>query len=235
MLEKRVCDQKESEYEQKKDGVLERKYNDGRSGDMGRRKNTEMKYVETLKKTVLIFGCALFVNILFWSGQRMLLQRGIAEEVLRFHVLANSDSAVDQAVKLEVRDAVLAWLEEAQIERSVTQGKKETANTGTENDSSFMSDLESEKNTKEKEEEFLRAHLTELEAVANNVLASKGQSYQAHAELTTCYFPERTYGACTFPAGWYEAFRIKLGKAKGHNWWCVLYPVCVLQTAFMQL
>ena len=71
MLEKRVCDQKESEYEQKKDGVLERKYNDGRSGDMGRRKNTEMKYVETLKKTVLIFGCALFVNILFWSGQRM--------------------------------------------------------------------------------------------------------------------------------------------------------------------
>ena len=151
MLEKRVCDQKESEYEQKKDGVLERKYNDGRRGDMGRRKNTEMKYVETLKKTVLIFGCALFVNILFWSGQRMLLQRGIAEEVLRFHVLANSDSAADQAVKLEVRDAVLAWLEEAQIERSVTQGKKETANIGAETDSSFMRGLESEKNTKEKE------------------------------------------------------------------------------------
>lgn len=93
MLEKRVCDQKESEYERKKDGVLERKYNDGRSKDMGRRKNTEMKYVETLKKAVFIFGFALFVNILFWSGQRMLLQRGIAEEVLRFHVLANSDSA----------------------------------------------------------------------------------------------------------------------------------------------
>ena len=60
MLEKRVCDQKESEYEQKKDGVLERKYNDGRSKDMGRRKNTEMKYVETLKKAVFIFGFALF-------------------------------------------------------------------------------------------------------------------------------------------------------------------------------
>ena len=55
MLEKRVCDQKESEYEQKKDGVLERKYNDGRSGDMGRRKNTEMKYVETLKKNCPYF------------------------------------------------------------------------------------------------------------------------------------------------------------------------------------
>ena len=56
MLEKRVCDQKESEYEQKKDGVLERKYNDGRSGDMGRRKNTEMKYVETLKKLSLFLA-----------------------------------------------------------------------------------------------------------------------------------------------------------------------------------
>ena len=79
---------------------------------------------ETLKKTVLIFGCALFVNILFWSGQRTLLQRGIAEEVLRFRVLANSDSAADQAVKLEVRDAVLAWLEEAQIEAECDSGKE---------------------------------------------------------------------------------------------------------------
>lgn len=224
MLKKRVCDRKESEYERKKDGVLERKYGDGRSGDMGRRKNTEMKYVETLKSAALILCFALFINILFWNGQRMLLQRGIADEVLRFHVLANSDSEEDQAVKLEVRDAVLAWLEEAQGGRSATQGKKETANTGAENDSSFMGGLESEKNTKEKEKEFLRAHLTDLEAVANNVLASNGQPYQAHAELTTCYFPERTYGACTFPSGWYEALRIKLGKAKGHNWWCVLYP-----------
>ena len=109
MLKKRVCDRKESEYEQKKDGVLERKYDDGRSGDMGRRKNTEMKYVETLKSAALILCFALFINILFWNGQRMLLQRGIADEVLRFHVLANSDSEEDQAVKLEVRDAVLAW------------------------------------------------------------------------------------------------------------------------------
>ena len=190
-----------------------------------RRKIREMKYVETLKLSFIFLLYCCKYPLLERSAHA--LQRGIAEEVLRFHVLANSDSAVDQAVKLEVRDAVLAWLEEAQIERSVTQGKKETANTGTENDSSFMSGLESEKNTKEKEEEFLRAHLTELEAVANNVLASKGQSYQAHAELTTCYFPERTYGACTFPSGWYQAFRIKLGKAKDTTGGASFIPVCV--------
>lgn len=205
-----------------------------------------------LKRGVILLVLALAINILVWSGQRMLLQRGIADEVLRFHVLANSDSEEDQAVKLEVRDAVLAWLEEAQGERSVTQGKRGTANIGAEEsldelqenqgkgrtlktfqgnqkeentlEISSTSDLESEKNRKEKEEEFLRAHLTDLETVANNVLASRGKPYQAHAELTTCYFPSRTYGTCTFPSGWYEALRIKLGKAKGHNWWCVLYP-----------
>ena len=228
MLEKRVCDQKESEYEQKKDGVLERKYNDGRSGDMGRRKNTEMKYVETLKKTVLIFGCALFVNILFWSSQRMLLQRGIAEEVLRFHVLANSDSAADQAVKLEVRDAVLAWLEEAQIERSVTQGKKETANTGTENDSSFMSGLESEKNTKEKEEEFLRAHLTmSLHQKVSPIRRTLNLLPAIFLSARTAHVPFR-------PAGM-RPFVLSLAKQKDTTGGVSFIPVCVLQTAFMQL
>ena len=256
----------ENVYETQKDDVSEPEYDDGRSGYPGSRRNTGMKYAAIIKedirdsrrcltrvkKAVLMFFFALFINILVWSSQCMLLQRGIADEVLRFHVLANSDSEEDQAVKLEVRDAVLAWLEEAQGGRSVTQGKKETADTGAENgpdefrenqgkgrsletiqvdqqeenrsEITFVNELESEKNTKEKETEFLRAHLADLEAVANNVLASNGQPYQAHAELTTCYFPSRTYGACTFPPGWYEALRIKLGKAKGHNWWCVLYP-----------
>lgn len=260
----------ENVYKQKEDGVSETGYDDGRSGYLDRRKNTGMKYAVTVKadirnslrclirlrKAALILCLALFINTLVWSGQRMLLQRGIADEVLRFHVLANSDSEEDQTVKLEVRDAVLAWLEEAWKENEATQEKKETTNTRTENGSeklqenqgkaktletfkdnqqeentselSFTSDLESEKNRnenqKEKEAEFLRAHLTDLQAVANNVLVSRDLPYQAHAELTTCYFPSRTYGTCTFPPGWYEALRIKLGKAKGHNWWCVLYP-----------
>ena len=248
---------KKTETRTKKEGdVSETGCDDGRSGYLGRRRNTGMKYTATLKKAALILCFAFFANILVQSGQRMLLQRGIAEEVLRFHVLGNSDSEEDQAVKLEVRDALLAWLEEAQGGNSV----KETANTRAENDSdeiqekcgkesiseifqnnqngkkgtnvSFINNSQStksgskaeNKNQKTADTEFLRAHLTDLETVANNVLASKNKSYQAHAELTTCYFPSRTYGACTFPSGWYEALRIKLGKAKGHNWWCVLYP-----------
>lgn len=176
-----------------------------------------------LKRAAALLVLALAMNILVWSGQRMLLQRGIADEVLRFHVLANSDSAADQAVKLEVRDAVLAWLEEARSENEEKRTDVSPAN-GLQSEKSKSSRENRNENQKEKEAEFLRAHLTDLETVANDVLASNDQPYQAHAELTTCYFPARTYGACTFPPGWYEALRIKLGKAKGHNWWCVLYP-----------
>ena len=72
--------------------------------------------------------------------------------------------------------------------------------------------------------QFLKSHLPEIEAVANQTLVGRHQSYRATAAIETVYFPERTYGTCTFPAGWYEALRIRLGEAKGHNWWCVLYP-----------
>ena len=72
--------------------------------------------------------------------------------------------------------------------------------------------------------QFLKSHLPEIEAVANQTLVGQHQSYRATAAIETVYFPERTYGTCSFPAGWYEALRIRLGEAKGHNWWCVLYP-----------
>lgn len=72
--------------------------------------------------------------------------------------------------------------------------------------------------------EFLQNNLREIERVSDQVLAEQGMPYRAEAALETVWFPDRTYGDCTFPAGWYEALRIKLGKADGHNWWCVLYP-----------
>ena len=72
--------------------------------------------------------------------------------------------------------------------------------------------------------EFLQNNLREIERVSDQVLSEQGMSYSAETALETVWFPNRTYGDCTFPAGWYEALRVKLGKADGHNWWCVLYP-----------
>ena len=163
-----------------------------------------------MRSSFLLF--VILFNLLVCSSRSMLLQRGIADEVLRFHVLANSDGKADQEVKLKVRDAVLAWLAKEWEEVDVSESEK--------NDDGKTKD----RNQKSEEEAFLRTHLSDLEAIANDVLVSERLSYRAQATLTTCYFPARTYGTCTFPAGWYKALRIELGKAKGHNWWCVLYP-----------
>lgn len=128
-------------------------------------------------------------------------QEHLAGEVLRFHVPANSDSDEDQAVKLKVRDKVLAYMKESM-------------------DAEFKGEEPAVEDTKK----WAENHLTALEELAESVIKEEGYSYGASAEVTTCYFPEKVYGDVTFPKGDYEALQIKLGEAKGHNWWCVLYP-----------
>ena len=131
------------------------------------------------------------------------LQKGISREVLRFHILANSDSREDQAVKLQVRDGVLTWLDE-----TLTEEEQE--------------DLE-------QMEKRLEELLPQIEKQAEAVLRKNGFDYGVSAKLGTSRFPERAYGNCTFPAGTYTALRIELGEARGHNWWCILFPkLCFL-------
>ncbi len=154
---------------------------------------------------ICVLVCALVLNLGVSAAHRTFLQQGIAEEVLRFHVLANSDSEEDQSVKLLVRDAVLEWI------KNVKQGEGQAEQKDTDSG-------------KESELRFLSEHLSGIEETANRVLEEQGMPYRAQASVENCYFPERTYGNCTFPAGWYDALRIRLGAAKGHNWWCVLYP-----------
>ena len=178
------------------------------------------RYFQKLGMIAGLLTLSFFLQLWIASEQQARIQQGIAKEVLRFHVLANSDSEEDQAVKLQVRDAVLQWMEGASYIENET--KMSTNNT--------KDDLKKEEISGKKDLDrteilqFLQSHLYEIEAVANQTLAGQHQSYRATAAIQTVYFPERTYGACTFPAGWYEALRIRLGEAKGHNWWCVLYP-----------
>ena len=112
-------------------------------------------------------------------------------EVLRFHVLANSDSDEDQALKLKVRDAVLAFLEEQVPEAE-----------------------DAEESTR-----WVRARIDQIEELSREVVAENGKDYPVSAAVTTCWFPDRTYGDLTFPAGNYEALRIEIGDGAGHNWW----------------
>lgn len=146
----------------------------------------------------IFYGCKkqLVFSKMNHEVQAAQVQQSISEKILRFHVLANSDSDEDQAVKLMVRDAVGEYIEPFIKE---------------------CSDLtETEKVVEQK--------LPEIVELAEQVLGENGFAYGASAELADCEFPVKTYGDYTFPAGEYRALEVKLGEAKGHNWWCVLYP-----------
>lgn len=128
-------------------------------------------------------------------------QEHLAQEVLRFHILANSDSDEDQTLKMTVKEEVLGYLEGAMPE-----------------------DMDVAETT-----DWMRRHTDELENLSREIVQQEGYDYPVSAAVTTCWFPEKTYGDLTFPSGNYEALRIEIGAAKGHNWWCVLYPnLCFL-------
>lgn len=124
------------------------------------------------------------------------LQPQIAEKILRFHVLGNSNSHKDQQVKLQVRDAIGSMMEPV-LESSDSLNRSE---------------------------QLVKENMPQILEVANQVLEENGFDYKAKASIKTVEFPDKTYGTYTFPAGKYEALQVILGKGSGHNWWCVLYP-----------
>ncbi len=127
----------------------------------------------------------------------------IRGRVLRLHILANSDSAVDQQLKLNVRDKILE--QSAELFKSAQ--------------------------SKQQAEEDVCEKLPEIVKVAQAEVNREGYSYKVGANLVHMYFSTRTYGNVTLPAGDYDAVRITIGAAKGHNWWCVLYPSLCLPAA----
>lgn len=132
-------------------------------------------------------------------------QEQLAKEVLRFHVIANSDSMEDQSVKLRVKEAVLEAMR------------------------AKLADV----NTAEEAKAVIAANMEEMEAVADRVLADEGYTYRSNAVLGKTTFPVKQYGDMIFPAGEYEAFRILLGEAEGKNWWCVMFPtLCYVDEAY---
>ncbi len=124
------------------------------------------------------------------------IQQGISHKIIRFHVIANSDSDADQALKLKVKEAVVNYTAE------LLCNSKSISET----------------------EDLLSSHTNDIISIANNVISENDYDYPVTAEITDTYFPTKSYGSYTFPPGTYRAFQIKIGEAKGKNWWCVLYP-----------
>lgn len=152
-------------------------------------------------KCVLV--CALLTGLV-WCGTVIADRERLNEELIRLHVVANSDTSEDQELKLLVRDAVITSLRQALADVQDTQQAKE----------------------------YLKENLPKLQELANKTLDAAGSTQRAVVTLCREGFPTRQYDTFSLPAGVYEALRITIGEGEGKNWWCVVFPsLCLPRTS----
>ncbi len=151
-------------------------------------------YSKKLKRWefALLIGLA---SAMLWASALGGAQDALAEQVVRLHVVANSDSEADQALKLKVRDAVLA---EA---------------------TPYLAGLDRQAALNALEE-----LLPSLAGAAARVVGEQGYDYSVTASLQEERFPTKRYEGFALPAGEYMALRVQIGSGGGHNWWCVVFP-----------
>lgn len=120
----------------------------------------------------------------------------IQDEIIRFHVIANSDTYKDQELKLKVRDEVIK----------------------------FLTPLLDKSSSIKESRKILKNNDKKVIDIAKKVIKENGYNYSVESELSRENFPEKIYGNIVLPQGEYEAYRILIGKSAGQNWWCVMFP-----------
>lgn len=153
-----------------------------------------MKYINKQRLTLLcLIICFIFTMSVSYAKA---VGNDISNSVLRLHIVANSDSDIDQNLKFLVRDRIISEASQLFVSSS---SAKESA-------------------------EIAKASLDKICLIAQSEIAKNGFSYPVSAEVTKCAFPTKSYGSITLPGGQYTALKINIGEAKGQNWWCVMYP-----------
>lgn len=181
----------------------------GKSGGYGKKhinkkcdKNNKAGWVFILAATIML---VIAGGRLYSDSEERQLQKGIASNIIRFHVRAESDSKEDQWLKLQVKEAVLA----------------------------YISPVLSKSQSVDESRQLLYNESENIRNVAAATLRSLGDESDINVYFENCYFPMKTYGDMTFPPGEYEAFRVDIGEAQGKNWWCVLYPpLCFVDAVY---
>lgn len=144
--------------------------------------------------------CAVFAGLLLLFSALLTYahntQAELSGSVLRLHVIADSNTATDQALKLKVRNRILKESEKFLIH---TDDRSEAIRT-------------------------MRAHISEMEQAAQDEVRRNGYSYPVQVEVGQFPFPTKSYGNVMLPAGRYDAVRVKIGSGQGENWWCVMFP-----------
>lgn len=152
-----------------------------------------------MKKVLCLFLSIIIVFVGIFAVSSMKTQAAendISNKIIRFHVIANSDSLNDQAVKLKVRDDVLNYLS-PKLEKS---------------------------SSLEESRKILNENDSQIKKIAEAEIKKCGCDFTVKTELSNENFPVKTYGNITLPQGKYEAYRIIIGSGKGQNWWCVMFP-----------
>lgn len=154
-----------------------------------------MKNSKLKNAILLIFLLFLYV---FISAQSYVtaVSENLSDAVFRLHVLANSDSDADQALKIKVRDELLK----------------------------YMNSISSNCSTKAEAISVAESHKEEFQKIAENTIKENGYDYSVKINIGNFYFPTKNYGDISLPAGFYDALRVEIGEAKGQNWWCVMFP-----------
>ncbi len=150
-----------------------------------------------IKKPIFITITA-FVFFLIFSAYSYAssISSDLSKSVFRLHVIANSDSDEDQSLKLQVRDKLLDYMNSI------------TANVRSKDDAIKIA----------------QDHQKDFQIIAEQTILDKGYSYPVTVEIGNYEFPTKHYGDITLPSGYYDALRVKIGDACGHNWWCVMFP-----------
>jgi len=150
----------------------------------------------------LLFSLMLSIILTFFlSHYSQSIRQNIADNVVRLHIIANSDDEEDQSVKLKIRDRLLNEL---------------------------SPELSGAKDVKESKK-LIGKNLRKVEAIANDEIKKNNLNYTAYAYMGKSRFPTKYYNNLAFPCGEYTALKVVLGKGEGHNWWCVMYPpLCIV-------
>ena len=149
-----------------------------------------------IKNTLIIITLFIVFLIISAYSYASSISEGLAENIFRLHILANSDSDEDQDLKLKVRNEIIEYM------KTLSEG---------------MSD-------KQAVIDLAKAHTEDFIEIAEKVIHENGYDYPVNIEIGNFYFPTKYYGNISLPAGNYDALKIEIGEAKGQNWWCSLFP-----------
>ncbi|MGI6778504.1 MAG: stage II sporulation protein R [Acetivibrionales bacterium] len=149
-----------------------------------------------IKYGILIVIAAMAVTTVASLVYSNDVNKGLADNLIRLHVVANSDSLQDQQLKRDVRDAIISYM------------KNELEHSRAIDETNYI----------------IRSNLINIKKLAEEEIAKQGKEFNVNVMLGSYPFPTKSYGDITLPAGNYQALKVVIGKGEGNNWWCVLFP-----------